>query len=145
MNDAEIRESFHRKKLRRHRESPDTLVVDELGLHHGASRADIAVVNGSLMGYEIKSDEDVLTRLPGQVRAYNAVFDRVSIITCARHLPGVRRLVPRWWGITTCSRGPKGAVRFTSKRASRPNPKVEPLSVARCSRFSRTMARREQG
>jgi len=36
----------------------------------GASRIDRAVVNGSVHGYEIKSETDDLTRLPAQARAY---------------------------------------------------------------------------
>ena len=58
MNDMLIRESFHRQVLKRYRRSPHTLVLNELGLRHGKCRADIAVVNGSLTGYEIKSDDD---------------------------------------------------------------------------------------
>jgi hypothetical protein len=35
MNDAEIRQNFHRKILRRQHIQNDTLVIDELGLNHG--------------------------------------------------------------------------------------------------------------
>jgi len=74
MNDLEIRGSFHRKKLRLQHAHVDTLVVDELGLNHGECRADIAVINGHLVGYEIKSNKDSLRRLEGQVNSYNAVL-----------------------------------------------------------------------
>jgi len=131
VNDAEIRKSFHRKGLRHYRGRRDTLVVDELGLHHGDARADIAVINGRLLGYEIKSDDDVLRRLPGQVQAYSAVFDHVEIITCACHIAAVRRMVPKWWGITLCTRGPRGAIRFTADRRGKANPNVILMSVAK--------------
>lgn len=131
MNDAEIRRSFHKKKLNRHHENRDTLVIDELGLHHGTCRADIAVVNGRLLGYEIKSDGDVLTRLPAQVSAYNAVFDSVVIIAGERHISAVWRLVPAWWGITLCRCGVRGGVHFITERVSAPNPQVDLLSVTK--------------
>ena len=54
MNDGRIRAAFHGKILRRQHLCPETLVLDELGLMHGRCRADIAVVNGCLIGYEIK-------------------------------------------------------------------------------------------
>ncbi|WP_128815240.1 hypothetical protein [Vibrio sp. 624788] len=54
-NDSEIREAFHKKKLKSQHEDNQTLVIDELGLMHGSNRIDIAVVNGCIHGYEIKS------------------------------------------------------------------------------------------
>ncbi len=66
MNDPEIRRAYHRLRLARHHRDPNTLVVDELGLQHGESRADIAVVNGHLLGVEIKSDVDTLIALTGR-------------------------------------------------------------------------------
>jgi hypothetical protein len=72
--------NFHQKKLWLHHANENTLVVDELGILNGKSRADIAVINGYLVGFEIKSDEDSLTRLNDQVEAYNAVFDRSTLI-----------------------------------------------------------------
>ncbi len=131
MNDAEIRAHFHRQKLRRQHQSRSTLVVDELGLRHGACRADIAVVSGRLTGYEIKSDRDALSRLPAQIVAYNAVFDRVAVVACARHLPGICHLVPEWWGITVCLPKRGGGVRFVTERACGDNQTVEPLSLAK--------------
>ena len=131
LNDVEIRKSFHEKKLRRYHEAPDTLVVDELGLRHGACRADIAVINGRLLGYEIKSDSDRLTRLPAQIPVYNAVFDRIAIIAGARHISEVRRVVPGWWGIILSQRSVRGGVRFITERRSSTNPEIDLLSVAK--------------
>lgn len=48
----------------------ERLVVEELGLFHGASRVDLAVVGRSLHGYEIKSDRDSLDRLEQQAADY---------------------------------------------------------------------------
>jgi hypothetical protein len=55
MNDPLIRKAFHCSFLQKEHAAPTTLVVDELGLEHGKCRADIAVINGHLIGYEIKS------------------------------------------------------------------------------------------
>lgn len=130
MNDAEIRQSFHRKKLKRYHEDQGTLVIDELGLRHGSCRADIAVINGRLLGFEIKSDRDVLSRLPSQMPAYNAVFDRITIIVGKRHFPTIHDIVPKWWGITLCVRGSRGGVHFVTRRSPSGNRLVDPLSVA---------------
>lgn len=130
MNDFEIRKSFHRKRLRRHHEDCETLVIDELGLIHGRYRADIAVVNGCLVGFEIKGKEDSLSRLPGQIPAYNAIFDRIAIIITGRHLDKVEALIPRWWGIIMCTEGKRGALNFITCRKAIMNPQVDPFAVA---------------
>lgn len=130
MNDAEIREGFHRKKLHRHHANPCTLVLDELGLKHGRRRADIAVINGHLAGYEIKSDEDSLCRLDQQVKCYNDVFDRATIIVGTKHAEEVCSRVPEWWGIIVSSRGPRSGITFQTVRTARMNTGVDPYSVA---------------
>ena len=130
LNDATIRQAFHHKKLRNYHADPDTLVVDELGLQHGKCRADIAVINGHLVGYEIKSDDDSLSRLAQQVDAYNAVFDCVTAVVGKRHLVGVERLVPNWWGIMVTDKGQRGAVHFETVRRGKTNLSTDDFSVA---------------
>ena len=131
MNDAEIRQSFHRKVLRCQHGRSNTLVIDELGLQHGKSRADIAVVNGHLVGYEIKSDNDSLRRLRLQIESYNAVFDRAFIVVGNRHIESIQDRIPEWWGVIVSSRGPRGAVNFSMIRKAQINRNVDPVSVAR--------------
>ena len=130
MNDAQIRQGFHRKVLQRYHTCTDTLVVDELGLKHGKCRADIAVINGYLNGFEIKSDKDSLYRLSEQVAIYNLVFDRVTAVVTKRHVESVQEILPEWWGIVVCYRGPRGAVKFCTKRKSTLNRNVDAFSVA---------------
>lgn len=131
MNDSEIRRSLHGKRLRRQHTSQGTLVVDELGLNHGRCRADIAVVNGHLTGYEIKSDRDSLGRLGEQVRAYSAVFDRAFLVVGERHARSVDKHIPEWWGVILSRRGPRGAVNFVTLRKGQKNKNVDPVSIAR--------------
>src|SRR6266700_7087227 len=116
MNDTLIRECFHRQRLWRHRASPNTIVVDELGLKHGKCRADIAVINDHLAGYEIKSDEDSLSRLEQQVEVYGAVFDRATAVVATKHARSIRSAIPRWWGIVVCHLEAKGRIVFESMR-----------------------------
>lgn len=97
--DAEIRQALC-KRLDAHFGSDEgTIIVEELGLCRGTVRVDVAVVNGLLRGYEIKSDRDTLVRLSSQAEVYNRVFDRMAIVVAERHLRSVYTLVPSWWGI----------------------------------------------
>lgn len=130
MTDSEIRKSLHRKVLRRHHAAAETLIVDELGLRHGSCRADIAVVNGRLVGYEIKSDRDSLARLKKQVALYDAIFDNITIVVGPRHRSVISRRVPRHWGVVLATVGKRGAIRFETKRRSRANSRVDLMSVA---------------
>ena len=66
LKDSDIRKSLYNNILKKHEDASDTIVLNELGLLQGACRVDIAVVNGSLHGYEIKSEADTLDRLPYQ-------------------------------------------------------------------------------
>ncbi len=70
-----------------------------MGLINGESRIDIAVVNGILHGYELKSESDNLLRLPKQIENYNKIFERMTIVTDRKYLENVKELVPDWWGI----------------------------------------------
>jgi F420-0:gamma-glutamyl ligase-like protein len=130
MNDVEIRQNFHRKILRRQHAHKETLVIDELGLNHGKCRADIAVVNGQFVGYEIKSNNDSLRRLEEQVKSYNAVFDKVSIIVGDRYIKSIQNYIPEWWGIIVSIRGSRGAVNFNIVRKAQINKNIDPISIA---------------
>jgi hypothetical protein len=130
MRDRDVRRALHAKVLADHHGDPDTLVLDELALWYGVARVDVAVVNGRLHGYEIKSDCDTLDRLPDQVAIYNRVLDRVTLVVGQRHAAHAIALVPQWWGIKVASMGVRGAVHFVDGRAPRTNPAVEPAAVA---------------
>lgn len=77
----------------------NTIIVDELPICWGDGRIDIAVVNSSFYGYEIKSDRDTLARLPRQIELYNKMFDYITLICSPRLLTNARDLIPNWWGI----------------------------------------------
>jgi hypothetical protein len=131
VDDRQLRSALKRKVLASHAADPGTRVIDELGLHHGASRVDVAVVNGLLHGFEIKSDRDTLARLPSQMQIYNSVLDRVTLVAGVRHESPALRLLPDWWGVKIAQVGPRGGVQFHTLRAAAANPLIQPLAVAR--------------
>lgn len=130
MNDIEIRYNFHKKKLKRHHANRSTLVIDELGLNHGRCRADIAVVNGHLIGYEIKSDNDTLNRLTEQVKSYNAIFDKAFVVVGERYAKTITDHIPEWWGVIFSDKGARGAIHFRTLRGCSKNEDINPISVA---------------
>jgi hypothetical protein len=130
MREADVRSGLHAKVLCEHRDAPDTLVIDELSLWYGAARVDVAVVNGRIHGFEIKSDLDTLERLPEQRRIYCMVLDRVTMVVGRKHLDGTLAAVPDWWGIKLVFAGPRKAVHFEDVRCPRMNPSIDPVALA---------------
>lgn len=131
MNDSTIRRCFHCQVLSIDHACPKTLVIDELGLNHGECRADIAVINGKLSGYEIKSNFDSLVRLKSQIRAYDAVFQTASIVIAPRHLRNVLRAVPVHWGIYICLPSADNGLTFWRARRESENTCPDPVAIAR--------------
>ena len=128
LNDPEIRQGLRSLLRKRYSGEAQTVFIEELGISQGRSRIDIAVVNGELHGYEIKSDRDSLRRLPDQVEFYSRVVDKATLVVGDRHLEESSALVPEWWGILRVESRVRG-LQFKSIRRSRRNPKVEPRSL----------------
>ena len=105
-----------------------TVVIEELGLCRGQVRVDIAVVNGLLHGYEIKSDRDSLRRLAVQVEVYGKVLDRATLVIGERHMPSALDMVPAWWGVLHVYTTANG-LRFKTLRGARKNPHRDPRSL----------------
>lgn len=106
-------------------------VIEELGLDHGAARIDIAVLNGVMHGYEIKSDADTLYRLPSQINAYNSVFSRMTIVVGSKHLEHVINLVPEWWEIILVRQHSEMAVSMYQIRDGLTNKNQDNEAIAR--------------
>lgn len=104
------------------------LVVDEFSLSLGEVRADVALINGHLEGFEIKAEKDTLLRLPTQVKVYNHIFDFATVVTTKSHLNEVRRIVPKWWGILEAIGGQD---QLKARRAPKPNPEQSGIHLAR--------------
>src|SRR5262245_4058494 len=100
LKDSDIRSALHQTEIQRLlQDDPYSRVVDELGIFEGACRVDVAVINGSLHGYEIKSSADTLERLPAQQSYYNQVFDRITLVADACHIEQAMQIVPPFWGL----------------------------------------------
>jgi hypothetical protein len=131
LKDSDLRAAALKRLLAHALVCPDTMVVHELGLAHGASRVDIAVINGHIRGLEIKAEADSLERLPRQVEAYGKVVDRATLIASERHVAAAMELVPTWWGIVAANRSANGSVVFRRLREDRFNRCTDPMSLAR--------------
>jgi hypothetical protein len=129
VGDREVRGPLRKFIEDEHAAASDTLILEEFALYGGETRADLAAINGLSHGYEIKSRCDTLERLPRQVRAYNAVFEQVTLVSAQCHLTEARTLIPSWWGIVRVQPTSEG-IRLSRIRQSRPNPAPEPKAIA---------------
>lgn len=102
----------------------DSLIVEELGICQGDVRVDIAVINCSFEGIEIKSDYDDLSRLTRQQKFYNKCFDKVTVVCGVTHLDKVIECVPSWWGVRFVEMLPSG-VRLRTERVECSNPDLD--------------------
>ncbi len=106
-------------------------IFEEFGVSHGTARIDFAIINGVMHGYEIKSDRDTLERLPDQMREYNAVFDKMTLVVGKSHLYEALDKIPEWWGIILAKKTSDDQIVFQEIRADGKNPSQDGLSVAR--------------
>lgn len=130
-NDQIIRAALKTTLHELHKDDLDHRVIEELGVNHGSVRADVTVVNGFLDCYEIKSDQDTLLRLPGQIRSYNAVFDRVTIVVGLTHVYEAIEMIPDWWGIMVAKAEEGGSIVFSHIREAQFNQEKDSISIAR--------------
>jgi hypothetical protein len=128
MKDVDIRIALKEYEFRTHSLNPDTIIRDEMAVCQGNAKIDVAVINGSIQGYEIKSDVDTLRRLPNQIDTYNKVFDYLTIVTRKGHIDGIKKLVPEWWGILEALEF-EGVVFFKEIRQASKNNQSEAKSI----------------
>lgn len=129
MRDRDVRESVWRWLEVAHKGDPNTLMLDELGILNGATRIDIAVINGEIEGYELKSERDTLERLPAQRDLYNRVLDRISLVVAENHREAAEAIIPDWWGLAVATTN-KGAVEVAQERLPEMNPQLDSSTLA---------------
>ncbi len=129
-SDRDIRTAVLKRMRDRYAEDGDTLVVEELGLAHGKSRIDIAVIGKDIYGLEIKSDRDTLARLPSQMRIYGSSLQRLSIVCSEKYLVQVESMVPDWVGLHLVEGASREEITITTLRRANLNPKIEPVMIA---------------
>jgi hypothetical protein len=129
VRDIDVRTALIEALERQHASEPDTKLKPEMGLSGGHVRIDVAVLNGFMHGYEIKSDRDTLERLPNQVDYYSDTLDYATIVVGQRYRDKIETMVPAWWGITVATPGPEGVI-LREDRAATFNPGIDAYSVA---------------
>ena len=128
MRDVDVRKVLFGGPLQRYMKDGHSRIVEELSLCQGDARIDVAVVNGKLHGFEIKSDRDTLERLPGQVTVYSKVFDNVTLVTGETHLEKSLHVVPEWWGVSVVVLRNK-TLRIKTVRRPKQNSNIDVRSV----------------
>ena len=128
LGDSEIRSALRHQLTQQHSHQSRSVIIEELGLCRGQVRVDLSVVNGSLHGYEIKSDRDSLRRLSGQVDLYGKVFDRATLVVGERLFSDALKDLPDWWGIMLAHQSTKG-LRLKTVRSSHNNPGKDPRAL----------------
>ncbi|MDP3014917.1 MAG: sce7726 family protein [bacterium] len=127
-----LRKSVLDKELERYRKKGHKAeIFEELGVRHGTARIDLAIINGVMCGYEIKSDRDTLERLPEQVEEFNSVFDKMTLVVGKRHLYHAMHIIPDWWGVMIAKTDDNDRVVFQTIRKPEQNKKQKGISIAR--------------
>ncbi|MDD5573493.1 MAG: sce7726 family protein [Candidatus Hydrothermia bacterium] len=133
-NDKIIRRALHvllDKELAKYRQRGYRAeIIEELGVHHGTARIDIALINGTMHGYEIKSDRDTLDRLPEQMEEFNTVFDKLTLVVGRRHLYQAMHIVPDWWGVVVAKFDSNNRLVFQTIRKPDNNREQVGVSIA---------------
>ncbi|MBW2623773.1 MAG: sce7726 family protein, partial [Deltaproteobacteria bacterium] len=128
MNDSDIRAVLLTNFGQEYGNDPNTMIVEELGLCQGEARVDVAVINGSIHGFEIKSDQDTLKRLPGQMNIYNRSLDFVTLVVGGRHLTKSLEIIPKWWGVICVQQRNKKLI-MDDIRPHKANPSPDPEAI----------------
>ncbi|MDH7804603.1 sce7726 family protein [Rhizobium sp. AN70] len=84
--DASIRTPLLAWLRQQHPDHLAAKMLEEFKMPRPSARIDVALVNGEMAGFEIKSDRDTLNRLTVQIPAFSKFFDRVSLVTTPRLL-----------------------------------------------------------
>lgn len=100
-------------------------IIEELSVCNGDARVDVAVANGRLCGYEIKSDKDTLDRLQNQIECYNTTFDTMTIIVGERYIELIKEYIPEWWGIRVAYLNKFNNVTIKKIRKTKKNPHLD--------------------
>jgi hypothetical protein len=129
MRDHDVRVALRSHFDIEHAGDSSTRVIEELGLCDEA-RVDFAVINGSLTGFELKSERDTLARLPKQAATYSRVFDYVYLVAAESHVRRALEIIPSWWGVVSAvSDTTTGGLNLRFDRAAAENPTVDALSI----------------
>jgi hypothetical protein len=125
--EADVREALRSALLAAATDRPE--VVDEFWVPCSHERADVAVIGNWMEAFEIKTDQDRLTRLPRQIGAYGRLFDRCTAVVAERHLREATAMIPEWWGVLVITTGE--SIPFESVRSADVNESVDAATLVR--------------
>lgn len=129
MNDRAIRDALKRYLHQEMSLESTGVLVDELSICGGETRADVALLEGVLHGFEIKSAFDKLDRLPRQTVIYGRVFERATLVVSNSHMDLAKTMIPGWWGLIRSS-DRDGCSCLRRVRKGRPNPSPDAFEMA---------------
>lgn len=130
MRDIDVRKALSKNVACEYSGDSDVRVIHELGVRHGTARIDLAVINGKMIGYEIKSDSDTLKRLPCQIEYYNQVFDKVTLVVGCKHHEEAVKILPEWWGVCVAITNDDGNVVLEKVKPATQNILQNPTAIA---------------
>lgn len=122
MDDSIIRKSLI-DYLQIEKIEKNAIIISEMGLDGGRAIIDIAMINGVMCGFEIKSDLDTLYRLQSQIAVYEKYFNQLTIVTTKTHLAKIRKNFPSWVGIMVAVEDDSG-VRIKPLRKPKTNRRI---------------------
>ncbi|MGN6324213.1 MAG: sce7726 family protein [Dyella sp.] len=130
MREIDVRDAVRSGPLRKYLSDVRSIVIDELAVCLGEARVDIAVVNGKLSGYELKSKNDTLVRLPRQAELYDRVFDEMTLVVDASHNDASLKIIPDLWGVIEVSQTADHKTKLKKLRPAQPNTAQHPYAIA---------------
>ena len=128
-NDLMIRNAMYTRLANIQKYDPTTIIVPEVEICMGYSRADIMMVNGILHGFEIKSDRDTLERLKSQVGYYEQVFEKITIVVGEKFINEITSIIPQYWGIIEASFYKNGSIKLSNLRTPKKNTYIDEYSL----------------
>ena len=108
----------------------ETIIIDEFSSSYSSARIDISVLNGSLHGYEIKSERDTLERLPKQIEYYSKIFEYITIVTTKKYTQKIGEIVPEFFGIFLIE-NKKGILKLKKIRSPKKNRNIDYFELAK--------------
>ncbi|WP_192847121.1 sce7726 family protein [Aureimonas sp. AU4] len=77
----------------------DSVLISEMTVADWSRRADVVLANGHLWGFEVKSEADNLTRLPGQIDTFRRHFEKLVVVSAKRFEAAVGSMIPPGVGL----------------------------------------------
>ena len=98
----------------------DAVLISEMVVDNWSRRADVVLANGKLWCFEIKSELDSMSRLPGQIDTFTRSFEKLVVVVASKFEKPARAILPEGVGlwVEECDGSLKERIR----------PKVAPLT-----------------